>query len=107
VVVVGEDPYAEGSGDRTSLDLNKDDRALVAAAKRSGKAGDLTVLERRFTIAPVAFALRRGDEDGRLGIDRALSRIYVMPEFRAMYAKWFGEPDESAAAFFRAVVLPE
>jgi len=80
---------------------------LLDAAKRSGKAGDLTVLERRFTIAPVAFALRRGDEDGRLGIDRALSRIYVMPEFRAMYAKWFGDPDESAAAFFRAVVLPE
>jgi hypothetical protein len=24
-----------------------------------------------------------------------------------MYAKWFGEPDEGAAAFFRAVALPE
>jgi len=80
---------------------------LLDAAKRSDKAGDLTVLERRFTLAPLAFALRRGDEDGRLAVDRALSRIYGAAEFRAMYTKWFGEPDENAAAFFRAVALPE
>ena len=57
--------------------------------------------------APLALALRRGDEDGRLAVDRLLSRIYGSAEFRAMYAKWFGEPDESAAAFFRAVALPD
>jgi beta-glucosidase len=37
VVVVGEDPYAEGSGDRAKLELSPEDRALVTAAKRSGK----------------------------------------------------------------------
>ncbi len=37
VVVVGEDPYAEGSGDRAKLELSVEDRALVDAAKRSGK----------------------------------------------------------------------
>jgi beta-glucosidase len=37
VAVVGEDPYAEGSGDRAKLELLPDDRALIAAAKRSGK----------------------------------------------------------------------
>ena len=37
VAVVGEDPYAEGSGDRAKLELLPDDRALLAAAKRSGK----------------------------------------------------------------------
>jgi beta-glucosidase len=37
VVVVGEDPYAEGSGDRAELFLTTEDRMLVAAAKRSGK----------------------------------------------------------------------
>jgi putrescine:ornithine antiporter len=80
---------------------------LLDAAKRSAAAGDLTVLERRFTLAPLALALRRGDEDGRLALDRALSLAYGTPEIRAVYAKWFGEPDESAAAFFRAVALPE
>ena len=37
VVVVGEDPYAEGSGDRPKLELGAQDLALVDAAKRSGK----------------------------------------------------------------------
>ena len=37
VVVVGEDPYAEGSGDRAKLELSAQDLALIDAAKRSGK----------------------------------------------------------------------
>src|SRR5204863_9672502 len=37
VAVVGEDPYAEGFGDRADLTLGAEDRAVVAAAKRSGK----------------------------------------------------------------------
>jgi beta-glucosidase len=37
VVVVGEDPYAEGSGDRAQLTLSAEDLAVVAAARRSGK----------------------------------------------------------------------
>ena len=37
MVVVGEDPYAEGSGDRAKLELARQDLALVDAAKRSGK----------------------------------------------------------------------
>jgi beta-glucosidase len=37
VVVVGEDPYAEGSGDRAKLELGPQDLALLDAAKRSGK----------------------------------------------------------------------
>jgi len=37
VAVVGEDPYAEGSGDRQKLELLPQDLALIEAAKRSGK----------------------------------------------------------------------
>jgi len=36
VVVVGEKPYAEGLGDRTTLDLSIEDAALVAKARASG-----------------------------------------------------------------------
>jgi putrescine:ornithine antiporter len=93
--------------DRKANVFFADRSLLIDAAKRSPAAGDLTVLERRFTLAPVAIALRRGDEDGRLAVDRALSRIYATPEFRSMYAKWFGEPDADAAAFFRLSALPE
>ena len=102
--------FAEGVQavlDRKASVFFTDRSMLLDAVKRSDKAGDLKVLERRFTIAPLAFALRRGDEDGRLAVDRVLSRIYGSAEFRAMYTKWFGEPDEAAAAFFRAVALPE
>src|SRR4029079_13763141 len=37
VAVVGEDPYAEGSGDRQKLELLPQDLALIDAASRSGK----------------------------------------------------------------------
>jgi beta-glucosidase len=37
VAVVGEDPYAEGSGDRAKLELLPQDLALIEAVKRSGK----------------------------------------------------------------------
>jgi putrescine:ornithine antiporter len=102
--------FAEGVRavlDRKASVFFSDRSMLLDAAKRMDKAGDLTVLERRFTLVPLALALRRGDEDGRLAADRLLSRLYGSAEFRALYAKWFGEPDEGAAAFFRAVALPE
>jgi len=47
VVVVGEDPYAEGSGDRAKLELGVQDQALVDAAKRSGKPIVLVLISGR------------------------------------------------------------
>jgi ABC-type amino acid transport substrate-binding protein len=81
------------------------DRPILLEAARS--RGELAVMDRRFTDEQLALALKRGDEDFRLAVDRALSRLYGSPEFRAEYTKWFGEPDDRAAAFFRAVALPE
>jgi putrescine:ornithine antiporter len=80
---------------------------LLSAAKGVANTSDLTVHDRRFTLAPVALAVKRGDEDGRLAADRALSRIYAAPEFRDLYAKWLGASDEATAIFFRSVALPE
>jgi beta-glucosidase len=47
VVVVGEDPYAEGSGDRAKLELGAQDLALIDAAKRSGKPVVVVLLSGR------------------------------------------------------------
>jgi len=77
---------------------------LLDAAKRNP---GLKVLDRRFTIEPLALALRRGDEDFRLAVDQTLSRAYAAADFRAAYARWFGEPDEAVVTFFRSVALPE
>ena len=80
---------------------------LLDAAQRGPGADELKVLDRRFTVAPLAIAMKRGDEDRRLALDAALSRLYPSPEFRDIYGKWFGTPDQVAAAFFRSVALPE
>jgi ABC-type amino acid transport substrate-binding protein len=81
------------------------DRPILLEAAKS--RGELVVIERRFTDEQIALAMRRGDDDLRLVVDRTLSRLYGTPEFRAEYTKWFGQPDERAAAFFRSVALPE
>jgi beta-glucosidase len=47
VVVVGEDPYAEGGGDRADLALNKEDRALIDTVKRTGKPMVVVLLSGR------------------------------------------------------------
>jgi beta-glucosidase len=52
IAVVGEDPYAEGGGDRATLALSTEDRALVAAAKKSGKPLVVVLLVGRPLIIP-------------------------------------------------------
>jgi putrescine:ornithine antiporter len=81
---------------------------LSADAVRRGPSRDeLVVLKREFTYAPIALALERGDADFRLVVDQALSQIFHSQKFHDLYAKWFGEPDQSADAFFRLSTLPE
>jgi len=84
------------------------DRAiLLDAVARSPSASDLTVLDRHFTYEPFALALRRDDDGFRLAVDRSLSRLFRSAEFDALYAKWFGRPDEEARRFFRQSALPD
>ena len=67
----------------------------------------LTLLDRRFTNEPVALVLPRGDEDFRLVVDQKLSQTIRSDSFRGLYARWFGEFDQSTARFFRDTVLPD
>jgi len=84
------------------------DRAiLLDAALRSRSANSLHLVDRLFTSEPVALAFARGDADFRLVVDRTLSRLYASKEFPALYAKWFGTPDENTLAFFRWNTIQE
>lgn len=84
------------------------DRAiLVDAAQSHGSASDLLVIERLFTHEPVALALGRNDDDFRLTVDRALSKLYRSPEFQTLYLKWFGQPNDATKSFFQMNALPE
>jgi len=80
---------------------------LLEAAARSPSASYLVVLDRFFTVEPLALTLARGDEGLRLVVDRALSKLYRSDDFHDLYTKWFGEPDETALTFFRLTALPD
>jgi putative flavoprotein involved in K+ transport len=85
--------------------------AFVAAGARMRTgdtlAADLIVLDKLFTYEPVALTLARNDDDFRLVVDRALSSTFKSDDFRDVYAKWFGAPDEAVTAFFRQSAMPE
>jgi ABC-type amino acid transport substrate-binding protein len=93
--------------DRGSNAFFGDRAILLGAVKRSASAQDLIVLDRRFTYEPIGLTLARGDEDFRLLVDGALSRLFGSAGFRGLYASWFGGPDEATLAFFRQSALPE
>jgi putrescine:ornithine antiporter len=102
--------YAQGLQavvDRKANVFFADRSILLDAVKRNPSFADLKLVDRRFSVAPVAIALARGNEDARLAVDRALSRIYATEGFRGAYTKWFGEPDADTVTFFRLSALPE
>ena len=80
---------------------------LLDAARRHPKTRDLTVMDREFTLEPLALVIGRNDDDFRLLVDRTLSGLYASAGFGDLYAKWFGKPDEAALAFFRWNTLPD
>jgi polar amino acid transport system substrate-binding protein len=93
--------------DRRAAALFGDRPVLLDAAQRGAAAGQLTVIERSFTREPMALAMRRGDTDLRLLVDRTLSRLYRSGDFAALYGQWFGTPDPGTLELFRALALPD
>lgn len=107
VRVPGYAQGVQGVLDRSAVAFFAEQSVLRDAVRRSPSFSDLKIVDHRYTTAPVAIALRRGNDNARLAVDRALSRLYRTPEFRELYKEWFGEPDADTAAFFRLSVLPE
>lgn len=93
--------------DGTSQVFFGDRPILAEVASASGHASDVVILSRLFTSEPIALAMARNDDDFRLIVDRTLSQIYKTKEFRDLYTKWFGEPDEGVITFFRQSALPD
>jgi polar amino acid transport system substrate-binding protein len=93
--------------DRNADVLLGDRSILVETAQSSPDAANLLVIDRIFTTEPVALPVDRNDEDFRLAVDTALSKLYRSDRFQDIYRKWFGEPDEAALDYFRAAALPD
>jgi putrescine:ornithine antiporter len=102
--------YEEGI--KQVVDRNVDvffgDRPILLEEAQNGPSADeLVVLDRVFTHESLALAVRRGDEDMRLLVDRTLSQLFRSDAFREVYVKWFGEPDEGTLTFYQQSALPE
>ncbi len=107
VPVDGYDAGVQAVQSRKATVFFGDRAILLDAAARSANPGALVVLERQFTAEPIALAMRRGDEDFRLLVDRALSALYARGEFADLYRMYFGPPDAATQAFFRWNTVPE
>jgi len=82
------------------------DRAgLDSAVARESSEQELLVLERRFTVEPMALAMKRGDEDFRLFVDTALAKLYRSGNYMNTYVAYFGEPSAAAQMLFEAYGL--
>jgi polar amino acid transport system substrate-binding protein len=79
--------------------------SLVHLLANRSDGDDLMVVDRRFTLEPVALALRRGDEDFRLAVDTALSQLYRSGQYVPAYEHYFGEPTDAARLLFQAYAL--
>ncbi len=88
-------------------DVFFNDRLLLLDAAAHAKTGDVVVLDRLFRRESVALAMRRNDDDFRLLVDRALSRMYRTQDMNALYTKHFGAPTGTELDFFDFAALPD
>ncbi|MBO9647001.1 MAG: amino acid ABC transporter substrate-binding protein [Variovorax sp.] len=80
---------------------------LLDAVGRNASKSNLVVLDRLFRRELMAFAVRRNDDEFRLVVDRALSRIYRSPDLPTIYRTYLKEPDRETLEFFELMALPE
>lgn len=86
-------------------------RAMLAAMIKSHPdAARILLASTTLTIEPFALAMRRGDGDFRLAVDRALSHVYRSGEIARIFTHAFGEkerPTPTLQALYMIATLPE
>ena len=81
---------------------------LLDAARQGAFTTELELLDRFFTYETLAFAMSRGDEDLRLTVDSALSKVFRSGDLPALFVKWFGRPPSAdALTTLRASAMAE
>lgn len=74
--------------------------------QRNGLGRELVVLERRFAVEPLALAMGRNEDDLRLLVDGALSRLLKGPDFAKLFERHFGPLDEASRLIYVGFALP-
>jgi len=104
--IVGYTDHADGleALESRGIDAYFADRALLIGLLTKARDPSSLVLGTRiFSREPYAIAMRRGDEDLRLLVDRSLTEFYATPEFRALLNRYFGS--EAAEIEAQIVIL--
>jgi ABC-type amino acid transport substrate-binding protein len=85
-----------------------DRSVLLNLLPQSKNAAQLALADDYLTSEPYALALRHGDEDFRLVVDQALSRIYRSGRIGDIFAATFGQrPSPVVTALYSAIAYPE
>jgi polar amino acid transport system substrate-binding protein len=84
-----------------------DRSVLLDRVRNDPQARSLAVLDREFDPTAYALALRRGDEDFRLLVDRALSAVYRSGAILPLYGVYFGPPSATTREGFQRLAEPE
>ena len=71
------------------------------------RGSELMVPERLFEVLPVALPLARGDDAWRLAVDRGLSAVQRSAAGQALYARYFGAPNEQNQLLMKLFQRPE
>jgi polar amino acid transport system substrate-binding protein len=74
---------------------------LLNYQARHPQGAQLWIPERLFAVEPVAMPLARDDEDFRLLVDTALSRLNRSEEGEALYRRYFGDLSEQGRMMLR------
>lgn len=81
-------------------------RLLQELAARSKGSTELVVLNRQFIAEPLGLAMGRNDDDFRLLVDTALSRLFTSKGFASLYARHFGAFDDATRAAYLGFARP-
>ncbi len=98
----------EALADKT-IDAYFADRAILAELIKTSPSDTIKLSEGVLTVEPYGLALRRGDEDFRLAVDRALAQIFRSAELTKIYRGTFGNkhPGPLLEAIFLQGALAE
>ncbi len=89
---------AVGNGSANAFFGNRS--VIVETAGARLNDGSLVALGRNFTNEPLAIAMPLDSDGLRLAVDTALSRQILSIDFRELYIKWFGLPDQATQQFY-------
>ncbi|HSE00722.1 MAG TPA: amino acid ABC transporter substrate-binding protein [Burkholderiales bacterium] len=67
-----------------------DRMVLIGVVLASKVQGAFKLLEEDFSVEPYALALKRGDHEFRLAVNRVLARLYRTGEIQKIYEQWLG-----------------